>query len=233
MFLCSAAPRCIAGAAGAAGDVSIVVHDQDRVSLVITPPDIASHLHGGAAAAAAVAQAHQQQQQVQQQQQFVMASASSQGSVDTADQLQNPITFRSQAELTVNDNSTEADIPGLAPTDIAAVKRAIPDLEHWSPVLTALTPFLPDLHDLTNAIGFYLPVNWQLADTGPIGDWLHTYIGSYWSAFWGEGPRPRQAPILLVANKDVSAQNSRAAESCFIHCPAVLQSCLAGVEQQH
>jgi hypothetical protein len=167
--------------------------------LVITPPDVVGHVHGSATAA--VAQAQQQQQQV------VKATVISQD-LSAADQLQNPITFRSQAELTVSDSSTEADIPGLAPTDIAAVKRAIPDLEHWSPVLTALTPFLPDLHDLTNAIGFYLPVNWQLADTGPTGDWLRTYLGSYWTAFWGEGPRPRQAPILLVANKDVSAGHS-------------------------
>uniref|UniRef100_A0A383V3I0 Uncharacterized protein n=1 Tax=Tetradesmus obliquus TaxID=3088 RepID=A0A383V3I0_TETOB len=193
------ASLCAAGAAGAAGDVTLVVQDKDRISLVITPPDLAGQLHGSAEAA--VAQAHQQQQQQQQQQQDVQAAASSQD-LHPADKLQNPVTFRSQAELTVNDSSTEANIPGLPPTDIAAVKRAIPNLDHWSPVLTALTPFLPDLHDLTNAIGFYLPVNWQLADTGPTGDWLRTYLGSYWTAFWGQGPRPERAPVLLVANKD-------------------------------
>ncbi|KAF6265301.1 hypothetical protein COO60DRAFT_1697872 [Scenedesmus sp. NREL 46B-D3] len=193
---------CAAGDASAADDVTLVVHDQDRASKVITPVQVNNGAHGGAAAAAdAVAQAHHQQQQ-QQQQQSVKTIISSQDMVDEADKVRNPITFRSQAELTVNDGSTEADIPGLAPTDIAAVKRAIPDLEHFSPILTTLTPFLPDLHDITNALGIYLPVSWQLSNTGPINDWLKAYLGAYWTAFWGKGPRPRQAPTILVPNKD-------------------------------
>jgi hypothetical protein len=184
--------------------VTLVVHDQNRVSLVITPGHAVDQLHGGAAAAAAEAAAQAQQQQQQQQQQVFQTTVGSQSALDEANKPLNPVTFRSQADLTVNDNSTEAHIPGLGASDIAAVKRAIPHLDNWAPVLTALTPFLPDLHELTNAIGFYLPVNWNLAGTGPTGDWLHTYMGSYWRAFWGEGPRPRQAPILLVANNDVS-----------------------------
>jgi hypothetical protein len=171
--------------------------------LVITPGHAVDQLHGGGAATAAeaVAQAQQQQQ--------VQTTVGSQSALEEANKPLNPVTFRSQADLTVSDNSTEADIPGLEASDIAAVKRAIPHVDHWAPVLTALTPFLPDLHEITNAVGFYLPVNWNLADTGPTGDWLRTYLGSYWSAFWGEGPRPRQAPILLVANKDVSHAHSQ------------------------
>jgi hypothetical protein len=196
---------------------------------VITPSETLGQVHGGVAAAAdAVAQAQQQQQQ-----QAVQTPVGSQGLLDEANKPLNPVTFRSQAELTVTDNSTEAHIPGLDNPDIAAVKRAIPDVDHWAPVLTALTPFLPDLHDISNSIGFYLPVNWNLADTGPTGDWLRTYLGSYWSAFWGQGPRPRQAPLLLVANKDVSYMHSQhnAATSWFQTDTSGIGTCAVMLQQ--
>lgn len=122
--------------------------------------------------------------------------------MDAADQVQHTY-FRPQAALISSDASSEENIPGLEPTDPTAVKRAIPNLEQWSPFLTMLAPVLPHLHDFTNLIGFYLPVSWPLAAVGPTGDWLHLQLASYWHAFWGEGPRPPLANTLLVANEEV------------------------------
>lgn len=122
---------------------------------------------------------------------------------DDADHPQHAY-FRPQSMIVTSDTSSEENIPGLAPTEAKAVKRAIPIMEPLAPYLTLLAPLLPDFYKLFNGLGWYLPNSWPLAGTGPTGDWLKMIISSFADAFVGTGPRPPQAPTLLVAAPEVS-----------------------------
>lgn len=111
--------------------------------------------------------------------------------------------FRPQSMITTADNSTEENIPGLAPTKVKAVKRAVPNVEQLAPLLTMLAPLLPDFYKLFNAMGWYLAPSWHLAGTGPTGDWMLDAVKAFALAFLGAGPRPPLAKTLLVAAPEV------------------------------
>ncbi|KAF8069488.1 PLR1 [Scenedesmus sp. PABB004] len=107
--------------------------------------------------------------------------------------------FRPQSAILTTDASTEEAIPGLAPTDPARVQRSIPNLENLAPLLTMITPFLPYVQEITNALGIWMPNSWDLAETGPTRDWLAAVVQTTWDGLWGNGPRPMLAPMMLVA----------------------------------
>jgi hypothetical protein len=102
-----------------------------------------------------------------------------------------------------NDASTEENIPGLEPTDVNRVKRAIPNLEQLSPFLTMLSVWLPSMMHITNALGIYLVNNWNLAYTGPTDDWLLTVIVRIWEGIIGVAERPILANTFLIAAPEV------------------------------
>lgn len=113
--------------------------------------------------------------------------------------------FRTQDNITTTDASSEKDIPGLAETDYKKVWRAAPNLEHWSPLITAVTPFLPTMKYIALAMQWYFPMAWPLA--GPSGehkDWLSTAFSMYGNAIMGRGPRPLVYPTILIPSDEVS-----------------------------
>lgn len=112
--------------------------------------------------------------------------------------------------MTATDASTEENIPGLAATDYKKEWRAIPNLEHWSPFITSVVPFLPNMKIMALAMGWHYPMAWPLAGaSGDHKDWLNTAFSVYGRAFIGRGPRPLVYPTILIPTPAVRVWRER------------------------
>jgi hypothetical protein len=141
------------------------------------------------------------------------ASAAGSAAVATADATADPADanvntyFRSQDIITTTDASSEANVPGLAATDYKKVWRAMPNVEHWSPFITSVVPFLPSMKTMALSMRWHYPMSWPLAGpTGEHKDWLMTAVSVYGRAFLGLGPRPLVYPTILIPTHEVGNQ---------------------------
>lgn len=147
---------------------------------------------------------------------------------DPADQNINTF-FRAEDSITSTDAFTEENIPGLAKTDHIKEWRAIPNLEHFSPFITSVVPFLPNMKVMALAMRWHFPMAWPLAGAaGEHKDWINTAFSVYGRAFMGMGPRPLVYPTILIPTPAVGVLGGVNDRRSVVQGPAWMRGCQAG-----